>query len=69
MPYYNLPTNVVYTVDDIIRISQLIQEAKRRISHFESLGPGMDFAKAKRNKKYVQQLTIQLAAAVLAVMT
>lgn len=69
MPYYNLPSNVIYTVDDIIKISQLIQEAKKRINFFQSLGPGMDLAKAQRNKDYVKRLTIQLAAAVLAVMT
>lgn len=69
MPFYNLPANVVYTVDDIIRLSQTIQIVKQRINFFESLGPGMDLVKAQRNKKYVKELTIQLAAAVLAVMT
>lgn len=69
MPYYNLPTNIVYTVDDVIRLSQAIQQVKRNIKRYEMFGPGMDWEKAKRNREYVKKLTIELAAAVLAIMT
>lgn len=68
MPRYSLPTNVDYTVDDIIRLSQTIQQVKRNMRKFRTFGT-LDWEKFKRNQEYLNRLVVQLATAVMAVMT
>lgn len=68
MPRYALPTNVNYTWDDIIRLTRTIQQVKRNMNKHRQFGT-LDWKKLRRNQEYLNLLVVQLATAVMAVMT
>ncbi len=67
MPRYPLPVTT-YTIDDVIRLTRTIQQVKRNMARYRTFGQ-IDWKKYNLNREYMNRLVVQLATAVLAVMT